>query len=87
MSANIYSVREAHCIHIYNATNIGNYECCRYYYRLHKQPWYGLWWVILLQYTHLAHTAMTILHCPSLPDRAGDIAPVRRLHIVTVIKI
>ena len=50
--------------------------CIRYYNHLHRQPWYGLWWVILLQYTHVVHTAMSILSCPSLPDSESVVKPV-----------
>ena len=63
------------------------YQCYRHYNHLNKQPWYGLWWIILLQYTHLAQTAMSILHCPRLPDRGGNIAPVSRYLLVRHIHV
>ena len=63
------------------------YQCYRHYNHLNKQPWYGLWWIILLQYTHLAQTAMSILHCPRLPDRSGNIAPVSKYLLVRHIQV
>lgn len=47
-------------------------------------PCSGLWWVILLQYSHLVHTSLTILNCPQLPNlEDGTLSHVRPL-IVTV---
>jgi hypothetical protein len=30
--------------------------------------WHGLWWIILLMYSHVLHTSMSILNCPILPE-------------------
>ena len=34
---------------------------------------YGIWWIVLLLYTHLVHTSMSILNCPSL-TMAGSVS-------------
>ena len=38
--------------------------------------WYGIWWVILLQYTHVVYTSMAVLNCPTLPDLDGELTAV-----------
>lgn len=38
--------------------------------------WYGIWWVILLQYTHIVYTSMAVLNCPTIPDLEGELAAV-----------
>ena len=38
--------------------------------------WHGIWWIILLMYTHLLHTSMSILNCPRIPGRDGSHVPV-----------
>ena len=45
-----------------------------------RTPWYGLWWVVLLQYTHVVHTSMSILNCPTLPNKEG-MKPVSGLYM------
>lgn len=65
---------------IFNYLCLSLMLCNRYCYHLHRQPWYGLWWVILLQYTFVVHTAMSILSCPNLPDSDSEIKPVSLLH-------
>ena len=45
---------------------------CRYRHKLHREPWYGIWWVCLLQYTHLLFTSMSVLDCPLLPNADGS---------------
>ena len=42
--------------------------------------WYGIWWVILLQYTHVVYTSMAVLNCPTLPDLDGELAAVSNQH-------
>ena len=37
---------------------------------------HGYWWMILLLYSHVLHTSMSILNCPMIPDSTGNIAPV-----------
>lgn len=32
-----------------------------------RDTWHGVWWLILLLYTPIVHTSVTILHCPSFP--------------------
>ena len=49
---------------------------CRYIYKKPRDPWHGLWWIVLLMYTHVVHTSMSILNCPILPGRSGDYVPV-----------
>ena len=36
----------------------------------------GLWLVVLLQYTHVIHTCMSVLNCPMLPGFDGITKPV-----------
>ena len=48
----------------------------RYIYKKPHDPWYGLWWIVVLMYTHVVHTSMSILNCPILPGRMGDYVPV-----------
>ena len=38
--------------------------------------WYGIWWIILLQYTHVVYTCMSVLHCPFLPEYDGKLVAV-----------
>ena len=45
----------------------------------HAVPWHGLWWMVLLLYTHVLHTSVSILNCPALPGRDGANVPVRIL--------
>ena len=52
------------------------YDTYRYVYKKPRDPWYGLWWIVLFMYTHVVHTSMSILNCPILPGRSGDHAPV-----------
>ncbi len=49
----------------------------RYRSKLLSFPWHGLWWVVLLQYTHVVHTSMSILNCPMIDDQDTGGAPVR----------
>ena len=35
-------------------------------------PWHGLWWIVVLMYTHVVHTSMSILNCPRLPGSDGN---------------
>ena len=44
----------------------------RRYLKKHALSWHGLWWIVLLLYTHVLHTSMSILNCPILPDRDGS---------------
>ena len=46
----------------------------------HALPWHGLWWIVLLLYTHILHTSMSILNCPILPGRDDSHVPVSLLH-------
>ena len=47
---------------------------------LYRKPLehHGLWWVVLLLYSHTVYTSMTILNCPSISDSLGSHSPVRR---------
>ena len=38
--------------------------------------WHGLWWIILLMYSHVLHTSMSILNCPILPETDSSDASV-----------
>ena len=38
--------------------------------KLRPAPWYGVWTLVILMYSAIIHTSITILHCPVL-DRLG----------------
>eukprot|EP00731_Ephydatia_muelleri_P010299 Em0005g885a len=38
----------------------------------HKKHPNGLWWLVVLMYTHVVHTSMSILNCPRLPGSNGN---------------
>ena len=59
-----------------NVIHFTNNISCRYSYKKPRDPWHGLWWIVLLMYTHVVHTSMSILNCPILPGRSGDYVPV-----------
>ena len=40
---------------------------------------HGLWLVGLAAYSHLVHTSMTVLNCPSIISANGDLTPVSLL--------
>ena len=48
------------------------YTFNRRYLKKHALSWHGLWWIVLLLYTHVLHTSMSILNCPILPGRDGS---------------
>ena len=37
---------------------------------------HGVWWVILLLYSHVVYTSMTVLNCPSITDTIGTTSAV-----------
>ena len=44
--------------------------------RIFQKRWrsvqhYGLWWIVLLLYSHVVHSCLSVLNCPSLPDGMG----------------
>lgn len=45
-------------------------------FRKKTLKWDGLWWIVLLMYTHVIHTSMSILNCPILPGKDGSHNPV-----------
>jgi hypothetical protein len=47
----------------------------RRYLKKHALSWHGLWWIVLLMYTHVLHTSMSILNCPILPGKDGSHVP------------
>ena len=51
-------------------------------YKKPCDPWSSLWWIVLLMYTHVIHTSMSILNCPILPGRTGDYVPVSQNYAV-----
>ena len=59
-----------------NIVHFTNDISCRYIYKKSLDLWHGLWWIVLLMYTHVVHTSMSILNCPILPGRSGDYVPV-----------
>ena len=38
-------------------------------------PWHGVWWLVLLLYTSVLHTSMTILNCPIFHAADGSNVP------------
>ena len=43
----------------------------------HRPPSsHGVWSVVLLIYTHIVHTALTVLHCHNITNTQGDSATV-----------
>ena len=38
---------------------------------------HGVWWVLLLLYSHVVYTSMTVLNCPSITDTDGATSAVR----------
>ena len=42
----------------------------------HHSQWHGLWWILLLMYTHTVHTSMSILNCPRLPNENKEFSNV-----------
>ncbi len=50
--------------------------------KMSRIPWFGLWWVTILQYSHIVHTSMTILNCPLLPDNDGNVTAVSKKAIL-----
>ena len=48
----------------------------RYVCKKPRDPWCGVWWIVLFMYTHVVHTSISILNCPILPGRSGDLVPV-----------
>ena len=54
------------------------YRKCRWRLIQH----HGLWWILLLLYSHLVHTSMSILDCPMLRDPSDQtVRPVRFLQV------
>ncbi len=45
-------------------------------YKFVPVPWHGLWWLVLLLYTPVVHTSMSLLNCPMITDEDGDTVPV-----------
>ena len=37
-----------------------------------KYSWNGVWTLVLLQYSHVVHTSISILNCPAIPEQEGD---------------
>ena len=45
--------------------------------RAQKRIWHGVWAFVLLLYTPLVHTCLSLLHCPSMPPvQGGEPTPV-----------
>ena len=40
--------------------------------------YHGVWWVVLLLYSHVVYTSMTIFNCPSITDKLGTTSAVRK---------
>ena len=38
---------------------------------------HGVWSVMLLMYTHVVYTSLTVLYCPTIIDSHGEMEPVR----------
>ncbi len=69
--------------HIYSAACGKAFINANYslYHRYHckplRFPWHGLWWVVLLQYTHVVHTSTSTPNCPMIEGQDTGGAPVR----------
>ncbi len=59
------------CLSILSTCSPLCFPTCRYRYKLHRDRWHGLWWVILLQYTHVVYASMSILNCPNIESQSS----------------
>ena len=48
---------------------------------LSELQYHGIWTIVLLLYPHTFYTAMSILHCPSIPDNNGQYTKVSPIHL------
>ncbi|XP_065897579.1 uncharacterized protein [Dysidea avara] len=44
----------------------------RFYRKWRKTSWDGVWTLVMLTFSHLVYTSISILHCPSLEDDDGN---------------
>lgn len=54
-------------------------KCARKKWKLLRK--HSFWWMIILLYSHVVHTSMSILNCPSVPDLSGHEAFVSSLSL------
>ena len=40
--------------------------------RKYKFSWDGVWTLVMLQYSHVVYTSLSILNCPAIPVYQGD---------------
>jgi len=56
-------------------------------FRLRLLRHHGLWWILLLLYSHVVHTSISILDCPMLRDPSDQsISPVSG-HCVNLLEL
>ncbi len=65
------SLNPERCLSIVSTCSPLCFPTYRYRYKLHRDHWHGLWWVILLQYTHVVYASMSILNCPNIRSQSS----------------
>lgn len=46
-----------------------------------RLSWSGLWLLIMLLYTDVVNTSVSVLNCPLLNDHDGELVPVRNYFV------
>ena len=47
-----------------------------------KYSWNGVWTLILLQYSHVVHTSVSILICHVIPEQESDTAKASTIFVI-----
>ena len=52
-----------------------------------KFSWDGVWTLVILQYSHVVYTSLSILNCPTIPVYQGDNSGVSAVLYFTMYKL
>lgn len=58
-----------------------SFNCRKFLQRKRKFSWDGVWTLVILQYSHVVYTSLSILNCPTISVYQGDDSAVRVVYV------